>query len=343
MSSAVTPNPHALSVSRSSINLDRILIVGGVVGALLLTFLLSGYQLHKLTAILAATITIASLNFLSGYNGQISLGHGAFVAIGAYVTAIFMTTFGVPFWLAVPIGALASMVIGFAIGFPALRLELLYLAMATFSLAIAVPQLAKNRLVSTWTGGAQGLIIPKPPAWTFAGLNLDQTIYLYALLATIVSFFIITRLLEGRTGRALEAIREQPLAADTMGIDSRAYKTRAFAVSAFIAGIGGGIGAVATQFVSPESFGFFLSITLLLGAVIGGFVSVYGAIFGGAFVVLMPDYAEKISKGAPLAIYGIVTVLLMLVMPQGLAGLIRRIRRRFEHANGWLVPLDKEP
>lgn len=305
---------------------EAVLVAGTLIFALGLAYFGSGYQLHKATSILACTIAVLSLNFLSGYNGQVSLGHGAFLAIGAYTTAILMARFGVPFWLAIPLGGCVSMVIGFLIGFPALRLELLYLAMATFSLAVVVPQFAKNRLVEGWTGGVQGIGFAKPPAWSGLGLNLDQTIYLYTLACTAASFLLIRNLMKGRVGRALEAIREQPLAADTMGIDSRVYKTSAFAVSALLVGVAGGIGAVSTQFVAPDSFAFFLSITLLLGAVIGGFRSIYGAIFGGAFVVLMPNYAEMISPGAPWAIYGVVTIGLMLLMPEGVAGLFKSMR-----------------
>jgi branched-chain amino acid transport system permease protein len=306
----------------------RVMLLAGMVAAIALMFLLSDYQLHKATQILVYTVAILSVNFLSGYNGQVSLGHGAFLAIGAYATAILVVKLGIPIWFAIPIGGLVSMAVGFLIGFPALRLELLYLAMATFSLAVVVPQFAKNRLVDKWTGGVQGLTLPKPAAWSAIGLNLDQTIFLYAVMITAAAFLIVLNLMRGRVGRALEAIREQPLAADTMGIDSRRYKTSAFAVSALLAGTAGGVGAAATQFVAPDSFAFFLSISLLLGAVIGGFQSIYGALLGGAFVVLMPNYAEDVSQGAPWAIYGIVTILLMFIMPQGIAGFIRAARSR---------------
>ena len=191
-----------------------------------------------------------------------------------------------------------------------------------------MPQLAKNRFVSPWTGGAQGLQVAKPAAWSTLGLDVDQTIYLYALLMAVIAFVAVSNLLRGRVGRAIEAIQDQPIAADTMAIDTRFYKTAPFGVSSFLTGIAGGIGAVLTGFVSPESYAFFLSITLLVGAVIGGFRSIYGAVFGGAFIVLMPNYAESLSQAAPWAIYGAFTILLMLVMPEGFAGLLRAIQRR---------------
>ena len=299
-----------------------------LVGALAVLFLVKGYQLFQATNIVMYAIAILGLNLLSGYNGQISLGHGAFMALGGYATAILMAQFGVPFWLAVPLSGLVSMAIGLVISIPALRLELLYLALTTFALAVAVPQLAKNRFVSPWTGGAQGLQVAKPTAWSALGLDVDQTIYLYALLMAVIAFVAVSNLLHGRVGRAIEAIRDQPIAADTMAINIRFYKTATFGVSSFLTGIAGGIGAVLTGFVSPESYAFFLSITLLVGAVIGGFRSIYGAVFGGAFIVLMPNYAESLSQAAPWAIYGAFTVLLMLVMPEGFAGLLRAIQRR---------------
>jgi branched-chain amino acid transport system permease protein len=298
-------------------------------------YIASGYLLLQATQILVFSIAILGLNILSGYNGQVSLGHGAFLAIGGYATAVLITQFGVPFWLAVPIAGVASLVVGLMIGLPALRLEMLYLALATFSLAIAVPQLLKNKFVESWTGGVLGLQIPKAQPWTALGLDRDQTIYLYALTVAVIVFVSTVGLLRGRVGRALEAIREHPLAAETMGVDVRRYKTAAFGVSALLTGIAGGIGAVLTAFVAPDSYSFFLSITMLVGAVIGGLRSVFGALFGAVFVVLMPNYAEQISQAAPWAIYGVFLILFMYFMPNGVMGVLRsawsRLTRSAEH------------
>ncbi|WP_326537430.1 branched-chain amino acid ABC transporter permease [Pseudorhodoferax sp.] len=299
-------------------------------------FLLRGYHLLLATNITAFAIAILGLNLLSGYNGQISLGHGAFLALGGYATAILMARFGVPFWLAVPLAGLVSMGLGLLIAIPALRLEMLYLALATFSLAIAVPQLAKNKLVSAWTGGVQGLEVPKPAPWTALGFDADQTVYAYALVVAAICFAAVLNLLRGRMGRALEAIRDQPLAADTMGVDTRFVKTACFGLSAFLTGLAGGLGAVASHFVSPDGYTFFLSITLLVGAVIGGFRSVWGALFGGAFIVLMPNYAEELAKGAPWVVYGLATIVFMAVMPNGFAGLFNSVTARIANAvSGW--------
>lgn len=293
------------------------------------TFLLEGYHLLQATNILGFAIAILGLNLLAGYNGQISLGQGAFLAMGGYTCAILMNRFDVPFWLAVPAAGCTSMLLGFLIAIPATRLELLYLALATFSLAVALPQFAKNKHLAPWTGGVEGLSIQRPQPWSVLGLNLDQTIYLYALLTAVTLFVLVRNLVSGRLGRALEAIKDQPLAAETMAIDAQRYKTAAFCVSAFLTGVGGGIGAVATGFISADTYTFFVSITLLVGAVIGGFRSILGAVFGAAFIVLVPVYAEKIAEGVAWAVFGVATVATMWLMPDGFAGLCRRLR---EHA-----------
>jgi len=299
-----------------------------VIAGIAVMFIASGYLLLQCTQVLVFAIAILGLNILSGYNGQVSLGHGAFFAIGGYVTAVLIAKVSVPFWAAVPVAGVASLVIGLLIGLPALRLEMLYLALATFSLAVAVPQLLKNKFVEGWTGGVNGLQIPGVQPWAVIGLDRDQTIYLYALTAAVIVFAMTIGLLRGRVGRALIAIRDHALAAETMGVDVRRFKTAAFGVSALFTGIAGGIGAVATSFVSPDTYSFFLSITLLVGAVIGGLRSVSGALFGAAFVVLMPNYAEQISQAAPWAIYGLFLIGFAFFMPNGLAGVMHSVHAR---------------
>lgn len=316
-----------LPLSRASSPVIAGLVLG--VAGIAVMYLASGYLLLQCTQVLVFTIAILGLNILSGYNGQISLGHGAFFAIGGYATAVLIAKLAVPFWAAVPVAGLASLFVGLLIGLPALRLEMLYLALATFSLAIAVPQLLKNKFVEGWTGGVLGLQIPKVQPWTAIGLNRDQTIYLYALIVALLVFVMTVGLLRGRVGRALEAIRDHPLAAETMGVDVSRYKTAAFGVSALFTGIAGGIGAVVTSFVAPDSYSFFLSITLLVGAVIGGLKSVFGALFGAVFVVLMPNYAEQISQAAPWAIYGLFLIAFMYFMPNGVMGVLHAARARF--------------
>lgn len=295
-----------------------------------LTFLLDGYHLLQATNIIGFAIAILGLNLLAGYNGQISVGQGAFLAMGGYTCAILMNRLGLPFWLAVPAAGCTSMLLGFLIAIPAIRLELLYLALATFSLAVALPQFAKNKVLAPWTGGVEGQSIQRPQPWSELGLNLDQTIYLYALLTAVVLFWLVHNLVSGRLGRALEAIKDQPLAAETMAIDTRAYKIKTFCASAFLTGVGGGIGAVATGYISADTYTFFISITLLIGAVIGGFRSILGAVFGAAFIVLVPMYAEKVAHGVAWALFGAATIAMMWLMPDGFAGLCARLREHVQ-------------
>lgn len=299
-----------------------------IAGACLLPFILSNYHLFQLTLTLAYSIAILGLNMLTGYNGQISLGHGAFYGLGAYVTAILMAKFGVAYWLTIPIAGAVCLGGGFLFGLPALRLEGLYLALATFALAVATPQLLKYKLLEDWTGGVQGIVLAKPAAPFGLPLNEDQWLYLFTLALTAVMFAIARNLLHGRVGRAIVAIRDHPIAAAAMGIDTALYKALTFGVSALFAGIAGSLGAIAVQFVAPDSFTFFLSISLLVGVVVGGLSSISGAIYGALFIEFMPNLADQISKAAPWATYGVLLIAVMLLMPTGIAGFVSATRTR---------------
>ena len=294
-----------------------------------LPFVLSNYRVFQLTLVLAYSIVLLGLNILTGYNGQISLGHGAFYAIGAYTAAILMDKFGVPYWLTLPAAAAICLVAGFLFGLPALRLEGLYLALATFALGVALPQLLKYKHFEHWTGGVQGIVIVKPDAPFGLPLSADQWLYLFTLFVAIVMFVVGVNLLRGRIGRALVAIRDHPVAAEAMGVNTSLYKATAFGISAMYTGIGGALGAIAVQFVAPDSFNVFLSIAFLVGIVVGGLATVSGAIYGALFIQFIPNVADQISKAAPWAIYGVFLIVCMFAMPGGIAGLIARARARW--------------
>ncbi|MEI7444950.1 MAG: branched-chain amino acid ABC transporter permease [Burkholderiales bacterium] len=311
--------------------------VGGLVllaGLLVLPFLFKNFRVFQFNMVMIYAIAVLGLNILTGYNGQISLGHGAFYAIGAYVAAMLMAYGHWPFWLTLPVAALVCFVFGYLMGFPALRLGGHYLALATFALALAVPQLLKYKAIEGWTGGVMGIVLNKPePPFEFSmfgqPLSQDRWLY-YVILATMLLMFLIAwRLLRGRVGRALIAIRDHPIAAAAMGINLPVFKSITFGVSAAFTGVAGALGAVAVAFVSPDSFTVFLSITLLVGVVVGGLATIHGAIFGAIFIQFVPHWAEDISKSAPWAIYGVFLIVLMYVMPTGVAGLIDRIIGRF--------------
>src|SRR5579883_712944 len=297
-------------------------------------FFTSSYHLFQLTMVLVYAIALLGLNILTGFNGQFSLGHGAFYAIGAYTTAILLDQTVVPYWATIPIAGAICLIAGFLFGLPALRLEGLYLALATFALAVATPQILKYKNFDHWTGGVQGIIINKPDPPPGLPLDSDQWLYFFCLLCTVPLFVMGWNLLRGRTGRALVAIREHPIAAATMGIDTALYKSLTFGVSAMYTGIAGALGALVAQFVSPDSFQLFLSISFLVGIVIGGIASISGAVFGAVFIEFVPNIADQISKAAPWAIYGIFLIAFMYAMPLGVAGLIRVVGARLKRLVG---------
>lgn len=316
-----TPTPKAARAALSRNQLLGLALL--LVGACVLPFLVSNYRVFQFTLVLVYAIALLGLNMLTGYNGQISLGHGAFYAIGAYVAAILMDKFGVPYWATLPAAGAVCLVAGFLFGLPALRLEGLYLSLATFALGVAMPQILKFKGFEHWTGGVQGIVIvkPDPPAWL--PISQDQWLYFVALVTLLILFLIGWNLLRGRIGRAMVAIRDQPIAAQAMGVNTAMVKSLTFGVSAMYTGIAGALGAIAIQFVAPDTFTIFLSITLVVGVVIGGLASISGAIWGALFIQFIPNVADQISKAAPWAIYGIFLIVFMYVMPSGVAGFIR--------------------
>jgi len=303
--------------------------------ALALPLTLSNFRLFQFTQVFIYAIALLGLNILTGYNGQISLGHGAFYAIGAYTTAIMIDQWNVSYGWTILVAGVLCLVVGFLFGIPALRLEGLYLALATFALALAVPQILKY--FEHWTGGSQGIVLSKPSAPWGLKLNPDQWLYLMTLGVLVLLFVLAANLLRGRTGRAIVAIRDNPIAAEAMGVNTALYKSLAFGVSAAYTGIAGALSALVIAFVAPDAFNVFLSITFLTGIVIGGLASISGAIFGALFIQFIPNWAQDISKAAPWAIYGVFLIGFMYVMPRGIAGALRLA------AAGWWRPRPEPP
>src|SRR5208337_817206 len=222
----------------------------------------------------------------------------------------------------------------------ALRFGGLYLALATFALAVATPQLLSYNGFNAFTGGSQGLTLTRPGAPFGLLLSGDQWLYLFCLLWTAALYWAATNLVRGRVGRALIAIRDQPIAAESMGVNAALYKTTCFGVSALYAGVAGGLSAIVVGFVSPESFGLPLSLSFLVGIVVGGLASLGGALFGALFIEFVPNLAAQLSvnfgesaMALPGAIYGVLLILVMAVMPTGVAGAMRAalgfVRRNF--------------
>ncbi|HLL26258.1 MAG TPA: branched-chain amino acid ABC transporter permease [Xanthobacteraceae bacterium] len=300
--------------------------------ALPLPFLVKNFLLFQLTLATVYAIAILGLNLLIGFNGQFSLGHSAFYALGAYTAAILMDQYNVAYYWTLPIAGIVCFVAGFLFGLPALRLEGIYLALATFALAVAMPQILKLSPLEPWTGGVQGIVILKPSAPFHLPLNPDQWLYYFTLAVALVLFLCAYNLVNSRTGRAMMAIRDNSTAATAMGVNLSLYKSLTFGVSALYTGIAGALGGIVVQFVAPDSFTFALSIALFVGLVVGGVGSIAGALFGAWFVLFVPNIAEHVSKGLAGAVYGIMLVLLIYLMPSGLAGLVRLILMRFAQA-----------
>ena len=309
------------------------LLAAGLALLLVLPFLVKSYRVFQFNLVLVYAIAVLGLNILTGFNGQISLGHGAFYAIGGYTAAILMDRMGMPYWATLPIAGVICFGFGYLMGFPALRLGGHYLALATFALALAVPQLLKYKKIEGFTGGVQGIVLTKPePPFSFKlfgqSFNSDRWLYFVTLLVALLMFWLAWNLLRGRIGRALIAIRDHPIAASAMGINLPVFKSMAFGVSAAYTGVAGALGAVVVAFVSPDSFTVFLSITFLVGVVIGGLASIPGAIFGAIFIQFVPNLADEISKSAPWAIYGVFLIGFMYLLPTGVMGGLQKLWAR---------------
>lgn len=301
---------------------------------LILPFLFKNYRVFQFNLVLVYAVAILGLNVLTGFNGQFSLGHGAFYAFGAYTAAILMDKLGVPYWATLPVAFVFCFGFGILMGFPALRLAGHFLALATFALALAVPQLLKYKHIEHLTGGVQGIVLNKPePPFAFRFLDQpfssDRWLYYFTLAVAALIFLLVWNLLRGRVGRALIAVRDHPIAATAMGINLTLFKSMTFGVSAGITGMAGALGAIVVAFVSPDSFTVNLSIFLLVGVVVGGLASIPGAIFGGIFIQFVPNIADEISKSAPAAIYGLVLIGFMYLLPMGVMGGLYKLWYRF--------------
>ena len=339
---------------------------GFVAFVALLPAYVSDFKAREYSYVAIYLIALLGLNILTGYTGQISLGHGAFMAIGGYTSAILMAgneQFGGPIsggmkdlWT-LPIAGLVAGLVGLAFGFPALRLSGLYLALATFAIAVAMPSTVKR--FEEFSGGGQGIQLfglpeltgsnavalddPGAPAtFEFLGLTFTQNDWMYFLAWSIalVLFAGAWLILRGRTGRAFRAVRDSETAAVSSGVSLARYKTLAFGISAAYAGVAGGLFAIASAFVNPDTFPIALSIFLLVGIVVGGLGGLSGLVFGAIFIAFLPLWAqgqdigsllpdriieETQKPGGPAIVYGVVLILLMFVLPNGVGGLFRRI------------------
>jgi branched-chain amino acid transport system permease protein len=308
---------------------------------------ISSFLASEWTQALVLAIAIMGLNILVGYSGQLSLGHGAFMAIGAYTSAIIVHQYRVDYLATIPVAGLLTGLVGFLFGVPALRLSALYLALATFALAVVTPSLIKRP--AGLTGGVQGVLIaqPDPPqfasglfsAITGTAMTSEQWIYYVTLAFALILFWLAWNLVRRRPGRAMRAIRDGEVAAAASGVNIAGYKTLAFGISAFYGGIAGSLFGLTIGYISPDTFPVALSIQLLVGAVIGGLASIPGPLLGAIFAYFLPiesnqwvpsqtwipdQITSTVKNAGPAVSYGVVLILLMIFAPNGLVGLVTR-------------------
>ena len=332
-SAAAVPVIAEQTASRQRPTIRLAIIAGSILLALVIPLVASSFVTFQLTEVLIYGLAILGLNLLTGFNGQFSLGHSAFFGLGAYTAAILIHNYEVSYLLTLPAAGLVCFVVGFLFGFPALRLQNLYLALATFALATAMPQILKFHALEGWTGGVQGLVVDQPdPPEFLSVIDGDQWLYYFTLVVVLLLFAAAASLVHSRTGRAIMAIRDNPIAAAAMGINPSLYKTLTFGLSATYTGIAGALSALAVAFVAPDSFTIFLSISLLVGLVIGGVGSIPGCLFGGLFVLYVPNIANSVSTGLAGAIYGVILLIVIFVMPAGAAGFVRLAVSRLRQA-----------
>jgi branched-chain amino acid transport system permease protein len=315
----------------------RLIAVGvGAVVLIALPFLLSDFRTVQLASVGASFIAILGLDVLTGHSGQISLGHGAFMAVGAYTTAILVANHGVRDVWTIPVAAAVTGAVGLLAGVPALRLRGLYLALATFGIAVVLPTIVKK--FDHFTGGSTGISFFGNPhqtghgvGVTILGRHLTNNQWLYALTWAIgcVLFVLVWWLLDSRFGRSLRAIRDSELAAAAAGVNRAAYKVAAFGLSAAYAGVAGSLLAINTAYVSPLSFPIQLSLYLLVGAVVGFYGSIWGAALGALLIQFLPDivgllpHVDTRQAGPTTFAFGAVLVALMLLLPVALRGYAR--------------------
>jgi len=326
-------------------NTSKVWFVILLAGLVAFPFISSNYYVYMINYMAVNIIVAMGLNILIGYTGQISLGHAGFFAIGAYATVLLIDKLHFPFFAALFAAAFIAAAFGFILGLPALRLEGPYLAIATLAFGMAIIQVIGRAAVF---GGRNGLLVSKMSLGSWI-VNTDKEMYFVIIPITILLVFAARNIVKTRIGRALVSIRDSDIAAETMGVNVTYYKTLAFAISAFYAGIAGGLYAFVIGFINPGSFTFFLSILFLSMVVVGGLGSVLGAVMGGIIISFLnlklesvqyiPGFGNLlifISKkwmsvtGLPnisSIIFGLILILIVVIEPLGLYGFWIRTKK----------------
>ncbi|HZT83943.1 MAG TPA: branched-chain amino acid ABC transporter permease [Gaiellaceae bacterium] len=287
-----------------------------------LPFTLSDYNVSLAARVGIFFVAVLGLDILTGYTGQISIGHGAFMAIGGYSTAILSRDHNTNLVLTMLAAFALCFLVGLLVGLPALRLSGVYLALATFALAVSVPALPLQW--SRFLGGRDGV-----QTSTTVG---DVWLYGAAWSASAILFVLAWLVLRGRIGRAFRAVRDSEIAAVASGVELPVYKTLAFGISAAYAGVAGSLFVLATNgFAAPDEFGIALSLQILIGAAVAGLGSLWGVLAGAAFVGLLPSVSSSVpvigSQHGQDVVFGAAVILVMLLLPGGFAGLLAQLRR----------------
>ncbi len=307
--------------------MSRTHLVGSlVILALLLAIppLLKNYGIYLFTYWLVFVIATMGLNLTVGYAGQKSLGHAAFFGLGAYTVAILLKA-GISFWIGLPLAMIGCFVVGLGVGFPALRVQTIYLAFATLGFNTAVWLVMRNE---EWlTGGTFGINnIPRPE---FLGLSLEKnlTYYYFVLTVTLLMGAVLWKLLQSPWGKAFTALRDNPIRAESLGVNIQAYTLLSFAVGAVYAGVAGALFAPLVEFIEPGPFAVSTSIMMYLMVVVGGAGYFFGPLLGAAVGVLLPEWL-RFAQAWYLFVFGVAVVVLMLWLPDGLLSVPERLRAR---------------
>lgn len=314
-----------------------------ILGLIVAPFATDPYVIYLINLSCVATVAALGLNLLTGFTGQISLGHAAFFAIGAYCTAILASEMRMPYWVCLPASGFFAAFTGLLVGIPCLRLKGLYLAMATMSFGVVV-----EYVVITWEGvtkGVRGIGIPTPKVLGYP-LDSNEKLYYFLLAVTALAIVAATNLVRTRIGRAFIAIRDRDIAAEVMGVNLTKYKVMAFAIGSFYAGVAGGLYAYLMHYIHPEHFTFLLSVQYLAIIIVGGLGSILGSVFGAVFITIIPEFIkgladlltlaipalqDKYDDGWNIAAFGLLIMLFLIFEPKGLFGIWIRIKTCFKN------------
>jgi branched-chain amino acid transport system permease protein len=289
-----------------------------IVLVVLIPFSFPPYQVFEFAMVGVYAMAVLGLNLLTGYTGLMSIGHNAFVAIGAYTAAIVLRRYHLDYVVAIPLAGVSTFILGFLLGLPARRLRGIYLAIVTLGIAVIISPILKR--FSDLTGGSTGLSLPTPTAPAWSGLGDDQFTYFIVFAALALMIVVARNLVSGQMGRALRAVRDHEMSAESMGVDASWVKVMMFGISSMFGGIAGGFYVFVNGFVSPDAFPLLLSVSLLAAMVVGGAATLSGSVIGALFIEFVPASASAINPAFATLLYGAILICVMMLFPPGMAG-----------------------